>query len=259
MSIESSTSSIQNGAAAVLGSDFYLVKLHHLIQPFININYFVLICVQVKQNKRAGQLLLVYARNSLRGEISKVESSAENTGFLKVFPNKGALCTSLRLRGTRLSFVSCHLAAHEGFQRCQMRNESIKEILAGIHSTGRDNCTSSIRQVQTLDPSLTAHHMFWLGDLNYRVAFDPETPGSGAGVTECPSSADMIRNTKFDQWVPEGGGENNEYVEAEDDDNQLEKSDVGSNNSKFVLRTVRELSFHKIFTLICYCSWAVRQ
>lgn len=192
---------------------------------------------QVKQNKRAGQLLLVYARNSLRRELSEVECSAENTGFLKVFPNKGALCTSLRLRGARLSFVSCHLTAHEGVKRCHLRNESVKEILAGIHSTGQGHSATSNRQMQALDPSITAHHMFWLGDLNYRVTFDPRTPGAGAGVAEGPSVAGALGNsvvdTKLDQWIPEGEGEDNDYVDAEDDDNELEKSDVGSINARF--------------------------
>ena len=59
-----------------------------------------------------------------------------NTGFLHVFPNKGGLCISLTIYGSILSFVSCHLTAHEGVKKCQMRNESVYQsypILAHIY------------------------------------------------------------------------------------------------------------------------------
>jgi hypothetical protein len=47
-----------------------------------------------------------------------------------------------------------------------MRNESVIEILGGIRA-GLD---------KRFDPSLTSHHTFWMGDMNYRTTFDKRTP-----------------------------------------------------------------------------------
>ena len=78
-----------------------------------------------------------------------------------MFPNKGGLCISLNIYGTFLTFVSCHLTAHEGAKKCQMRNDSVVEILGGIRS-GWD---------KRFDPSITSHHTIVMGDLNYRTTF----------------------------------------------------------------------------------------
>ncbi len=110
--------------------------------------------------------LLVYGRESLAKYITNIEQSAENTGFLHVFPNKGGLCVSFTVHGTSLAFISCHLTAHEGVKNCCFRNESTKEILGGVRS-------GDVR----FDPSAKTHHTFWMGDMNYRITFDRRTPG----------------------------------------------------------------------------------
>jgi hypothetical protein len=69
--------------------------------------------------------------------------------------------------GTRLVFISTHLCAHEGVKKCAARNDSIREILGGVRSKIDDN---------RFDPTLQAHHAFWMGDMNYRVTLHQETP-----------------------------------------------------------------------------------
>jgi hypothetical protein len=110
--------------------------------------------------------LMVFIRESLKPAVSKVEKMAENTGFMHVFPNKGGICLSMKLWGTLISFVSCHLTAHEGVQNCFLRNESIKEILGGIR-VGKS----------PYDIVNTSHHIIWMGDMNYRTTFSMENPG----------------------------------------------------------------------------------
>ncbi|RYY80996.1 hypothetical protein EON63_16445 [archaeon] len=62
---------------------------------------------------RAQLQLYVFARTSLQHRIKHVDKSIENTGILHVFPNKGGLLVTFTVDGTKLAFVSCHLAAHE--------------------------------------------------------------------------------------------------------------------------------------------------
>lgn len=144
---------------------------------------------QVAHCIRAQLQLYVFARRSLQPRISTVEMSIENTGFLHVFPNKGGLLVTMKIDGTRLAFVSCHLAAHEvrasvcngdapshklltyymlllllllllllplllqGVNFCEERNASIVEILGGVRAGDK-----------RLDITEQFHHVFWMGE-----------------------------------------------------------------------------------------------
>jgi hypothetical protein len=143
---------------------------------------------------------LVFARTSLQKFITDVEMSAENTGFLHVFPNKGGLCISFHVHGTSLTFISCHLTAHEGVKNCCLRNESTKEILGGVRSGDK-----------RFDPSAKAHHTFWMGDMNYRITFDKRTPADvdAREVTE-------ETNTKIISTSDDNDGIDEESAEEED-------------------------------------------
>jgi len=125
---------------------------------------------KVGGKQRAQMQILVFARHFLRSSIPKDKffTNAENTGFAHVFPNKGGICVSMMVDGTRLAFITCHLAAHEGVEKCMTRNASIEEILGGV----RFNEDYGGKY----DVSMTHHHTFLMGDLNYRITFDPRTP-----------------------------------------------------------------------------------
>lgn len=75
---------------------------------------------------------------------------------------KGGIIATLTLRGTRLSFMTAHLEAHEGENHYNNRNKNIAEILAGARTDPDYNLQ---------DASITSHHMFICGDLNYRIKF----------------------------------------------------------------------------------------
>lgn len=114
---------------------------------------------------RAQMQIYVMVRKSLMDAISHIEERVENTGFLHVFPNKGGILVSFDLYGTTLAFITTHLTAHEGVLYCGMRNDSIKEILGGVRVGD-----------ERFDVSNQKHHLFWMGDMNYRTCFDSETP-----------------------------------------------------------------------------------
>lgn len=121
--------------------------------------------MQVQHCYRAQLQLYVFAKETLRHRISGVEQSIENTGFLHVFPNKGGILITCIVDGTKLAFVSCHLTAHEGVHHCEQRNASIVEILGGVRAGDK-----------RIDITEQFHHVFWMGDMNYRVTFDGATP-----------------------------------------------------------------------------------
>ena len=101
---------------------------------------------------RAQMQIYVMVRKNLFDAISNFEERLENTGFLHVFPNKGGILVSFDLYGTTLSFITCHLTAHEGVAFCAMRNDSIKEILGVLELATRD-----------LMFRIKKHHVFWMG------------------------------------------------------------------------------------------------
>mmetsp|Transcript_14644 Transcript_14644/g.55362 ORF Transcript_14644/g.55362 Transcript_14644/m.55362 type:complete len:816 (-) Transcript_14644:342-2789(-) len=110
--------------------------------------------------RRAGQMrLYIFARPAVVEMTREVETHSENTGIGGVLANKGGQMVKLRIRGTTLCFVSSHLAAHEGPVYAKARNANVMEILNGC------------RLGQTsLDATNQFTHVFWMGDLNYRVS-----------------------------------------------------------------------------------------
>lgn len=121
----------------------------------------------IRSTARMQMQLVIYSRKHLRPIIRNVRISKENTGYLHVFPNKGGICVTLDVGHTKFAFVSCHLNAHEGVHYCSQRNSSIEEILNGVRCGDK-----------RFDPTLTSHHTIFMGDLNYRITFDPTVPES---------------------------------------------------------------------------------
>eukprot|EP00250_Pteridium_aquilinum_P010359 c19330_g1_i1 orf=434-2425(+) len=106
-----------------------------------------------------GQMrLAVFVRVDEEKAISDVFSGSEATGVGNVIANKGGVCIALKFWDTALCFVNCHLAAHVG--QCEARNGNYREIVGNIRIND-----------QNIDILNQFHHVFWLGDLNYRLDF----------------------------------------------------------------------------------------
>ena len=116
----------------------------------------------VVRHSRGEMRLHVYVRSNLLPCIVDVTVRAENTGLAHLLANKGGIAARIAVGGTSLSFVCCHLAAHEGKQHYLRRLADIEEILGGT-SVGPGNM---------FDVSLGSHHTFLFGDLNFRSAFE---------------------------------------------------------------------------------------
>ena len=196
------------------------------------INFFV----QVVHNRRVQMQLFVFARKEIEQCISRIEKSSENTGFLHVFPNKGGISVSMKVDGTTVSFISCHLAAHEGVAKCAQRNQSCYEILEGIRG-GND---------QDLDVSVQFHHTFWMGDMNYRTTFDPSTPSAISSIP--PEQTDDLVRTE--SMYTAGAAIKSGQTKDVDDNIDADEAEEPTMNSS------REKNMNEIYQLIAESNYS---
>lgn len=108
--------------------------------------------------QRGEMRLEVFSNQQIDVKVLRV--TAQNTGRGGL-ANKGGIVTELLVNGgTRLSFLTAHLEAHEGASKYATRCSSLTNILAGTSETSAD------------DVSLTSHFSFVLGDLNFRTELE---------------------------------------------------------------------------------------
>uniref|UniRef100_A0AAR2LEB1 phosphatidylinositol-3,4,5-trisphosphate 5-phosphatase n=1 Tax=Pygocentrus nattereri TaxID=42514 RepID=A0AAR2LEB1_PYGNA len=106
--------------------------------------------------------LAVFVRPEHEGRISQVNTASVKTGLGNTLGNKGAVGISFLFMGTSMGFVNCHLTS--GSEKALRRNQNFQDILR-LLSLGD-------RQLGAFDISLRFTHLFWCGDLNYRLDLD---------------------------------------------------------------------------------------
>jgi endonuclease/exonuclease/phosphatase family metal-dependent hydrolase len=111
--------------------------------------------------------LTVYAKLTRRSSINNVQKAISATGVGGVLGNKGGLIVRLNVGQTSLAFISCHLAAHA--PKLAQRNQNCQEVL---RETEKNMGTRRLDAVSQFD------HVFWMGDLNYRIDLNT-TKGGG--------------------------------------------------------------------------------
>jgi len=134
-----------------------------------------------------GLLLCVYVSNRIIPYVKDVRATHQPTGIMGVMGNKGGVCVRLSVHDTSLCFVCAHLAAHR--ENVVGRNADFKTIIDGatfdrvetddaevsVKAGGGDAVMRPLRGAalsMTRDLDLMGDHelLFWLGDLNYRIA-----------------------------------------------------------------------------------------
>uniref|UniRef100_A0A674MPV4 phosphatidylinositol-3,4,5-trisphosphate 5-phosphatase n=1 Tax=Takifugu rubripes TaxID=31033 RepID=A0A674MPV4_TAKRU len=106
--------------------------------------------------------LAVLVKPEHENRISHVGMSSVKTGIANTLGNKGAVGVSFMFNGTSFGFVNCHLTS--GNEKITRRNQNYLDILR-LLSLGD-------KQLSSFDISLRFTHLFWLGDLNYRLDMD---------------------------------------------------------------------------------------
>ncbi|NXM65351.1 SHP2B phosphatase, partial [Serilophus lunatus] len=78
--------------------------------------------------------------------------------------NKGAVGVSFLFNGTSFGFINCHLAS--GSEKTHRRNQNYSDILHSL--------VLGDKRLGGFDLTLRFTHLFWFGDLNYRLDMDVE-------------------------------------------------------------------------------------
>ncbi|KAK6943702.1 Endonuclease/exonuclease/phosphatase [Dillenia turbinata] len=120
-----------------------------------------------------GIFLCVWVRADLCRHISNLKVSCVGRGIMGYLGNKGSVSISMTLHQTTFCFVCTHLSSGEKEGDEIRRNSDVTEILKRT----RFNHSGSIPGQPCPAYSILEHDkIFWLGDLNYRLA-------SGCGDT----------------------------------------------------------------------------
>ncbi|XP_031564275.1 phosphatidylinositol 3,4,5-trisphosphate 5-phosphatase 2-like isoform X3 [Actinia tenebrosa] len=104
-----------------------------------------------------GIRIVILVKIAHQNLISHVQQSSVKTGLANALGNKGAVGISFMFSATSLCFINCHLAARS--TRVLRRNQNYHDILKGLN----------LGQKNVFDLTNQFNHVFWFGDLNYRI------------------------------------------------------------------------------------------
>ncbi|KAK9519889.1 hypothetical protein VZT92_022590 [Zoarces viviparus] len=105
--------------------------------------------------------IVVLAKPEHENRISHVFSDSVKTGIANTLGNKGAVGVSFMFNGTSFGFVNSHLTS--GSEKKLRRNQNYTNILRFLNLGDK--------KLNPFDITHRFTHLFWLGDLNYRVEF----------------------------------------------------------------------------------------
>ncbi|XP_028300927.1 phosphatidylinositol 3,4,5-trisphosphate 5-phosphatase 1 isoform X2 [Gouania willdenowi] len=103
--------------------------------------------------------IVVLAKPEHENRISHVFSDSVKTGIANTLGNKGAVGVSFMFNGTSFCFVNCHLTS--GSEKKLRRNQNFINILRILNLGDK--------KLNPFDITHRFTHLFWFGDLNYRV------------------------------------------------------------------------------------------
>ncbi|KAM5228687.1 phosphatidylinositol 3,4,5-trisphosphate 5-phosphatase 1 [Ctenodactylus gundi] len=137
-----------------LGEKEWLEILRHSLQEVTSMT-FKMIAVHTLWNIR----IVVLAKPEHENRISHICTDNVKTGIANTLGNKGAVGVSFMFNGTSLGFVNSHLTS--GSEKKLRRNQNYTNILRFLALGDKKLSPFNITHRFT--------HLFWLGDLNYRV------------------------------------------------------------------------------------------
>ncbi|TWW57480.1 phosphatidylinositol 3,4,5-trisphosphate 5-phosphatase 1 [Takifugu flavidus] len=105
--------------------------------------------------------IIVLAKPEHENRISHIFSDSVKTGIANTLGNKGAVGVSFMFNGTSFGFVNSHLTS--GSEKKLRRNQNYISILRFLNLGDK--------KLSPFDITHRFTHLFWLGDLNYRVDF----------------------------------------------------------------------------------------
>nr|XP_015216796.1 PREDICTED: phosphatidylinositol 3,4,5-trisphosphate 5-phosphatase 1 isoform X2 [Lepisosteus oculatus] len=103
--------------------------------------------------------IVVLAKPEHENRISHIFSDSVKTGIANALGNKGAVGVSFMFNGTSFGFVNSHLTS--GSEKKLRRNQNYSSILRFLNLGDK--------KLNPFDITHRFTHLFWLGDLNYRI------------------------------------------------------------------------------------------
>eukprot|EP01062_Namystynia_karyoxenos_P052161 TRINITY_DN414_c0_g2_i1.p1 TRINITY_DN414_c0_g2~~TRINITY_DN414_c0_g2_i1.p1 ORF type:complete len:828 (+),score=244.38 TRINITY_DN414_c0_g2_i1:82-2565(+) len=141
--------------------------------------------------------LIVFVKERDSWRVGDNAATQEATGVAHVGGNKGGLCVAMRYMNTPLCFVAAHLAAHQTV--LSRRASDVSEIIEGV---------SGAVGTKGVDVTHEYTHVFWMGDLNYRIdtledsaSFKKDDPEWYATV-RLESKQQVLKLIKEQKWEP---------------------------------------------------------
>ncbi|KAG9341590.1 hypothetical protein JZ751_019105 [Albula glossodonta] len=107
--------------------------------------------------------IVVLAKPEHENRISHIFSNSVKTGIANALGNKGAVGVSFMFNGTSFGFVNSHLTS--GSEKKLRRNQNYISILRFLNLGDK--------KLNPFDITHRFTHLFWLGDLNYRIELPP--------------------------------------------------------------------------------------
>jgi inositol-1,4,5-trisphosphate 5-phosphatase len=115
-------------------------------------------CDCIAEASLAATHLAVFAQSDVSQHISNVKISTVSTGWQGLFGNKGGIRISMDVDGSHFLFVQSHLPS--GQSKVEERNSSAAKILGANRLVANPLTGSALEG---------CNHVFFLGDLNFRV------------------------------------------------------------------------------------------
>lgn len=132
----------------------------------------------VAEKSLVGLLVFVFCRDSLVSHIRDVRTASLPTGVLGIMGNKGSTCISFDVHLTSFCFVCTHF--HADRDAVLIRNADFHNILENTELIRNKNSIARKDDVSfrskwwydegsNISKIMDHDHVFWFGDLNYRI------------------------------------------------------------------------------------------
>uniref|UniRef100_A0A672UTT7 phosphatidylinositol-3,4,5-trisphosphate 5-phosphatase n=1 Tax=Strigops habroptila TaxID=2489341 RepID=A0A672UTT7_STRHB len=160
------------------GEKEWLETLRQSLQEITSISFKVVRAIHTLWNIR----IVVLAKPEHENRISHICTDNVKTGIANTLGNKGAVGVSFMFNGTSFGFVNSHLTS--GSEKKHRRNQNYTSILRFL--------TLGDKKLSPFNITHRFTHLFWLGDLNYRVEQPP---------TEAENIIQKIRQQQYPELL----------------------------------------------------------
>lgn len=128
-----------------------------------------------------------YVRTELIDQIHHIGHCTEATGIGGVIGNKGGTAIAFYIGTMSFCFINTHMAAHQ--EKTAQRNNDFKSVVKGIRNISGEHG----------DALHHYHHVFWMGDLNYRLDYGDQGDKRTPDLDQFDEMVQMITDEKYEE------------------------------------------------------------